>query len=613
MDSGQQDFSKVGITKTFVLPGLLVFLVPCISLVFFLYAQHRYDSDFRTSILEEVRADESLTPEDREATIAFYTANPISSLLADPAFAATVDGTIRFYYTTFRWAIILSAASIVSGIVVFALAGVCVWLSRGSQRALYGSLLVGGHLVRIYAALQTIIQGALLIALSFWVTALLFNVYILKLIVIAGLFAFAGVAAIIKAIFKRPDNNLVVEGKVLDQHAAPRLWLELKALCSRVDTAPPDHVIVGIDDNFFVTEVPVTVGGAKLRGRTLFASLALLKQLSGAEADGVLAHEMAHFSGNDTFYTRKVNPLLQRDGMYLQALHENPLTHPVFYFMACFRALFELSLGKRSRQREFRADQIAAQTTTSRDFAGALMRICAYSDYRRSIQDNLFQQERAMEAARICAQIEAGFHEYAVSFAVKADLAKLAMSHPFDTHPPLAQRLEALGLSLQSQEVQSIVARPGDGRWYRIIENAEQIEQEQWAEFEERFRSIHEQTLPYRFLPESDEEREIVERAFPPVVIEGKKGSLMMDCETIQYSPWPGSLSYSEITNCLLNDGGLTIHYEREGPQHVTIPMKKFGKRQDEAMQAITNYYGRYLAAKEYQQQKQSESQPQEE
>ncbi|MBX3414295.1 MAG: M48 family metalloprotease [Pirellulales bacterium] len=607
MSSAPPEFSSAGFVKTVVLPGLLVFPLPTVSLFFFLYAQRSFNADARKIILEQVRADETLSPAEREVTVAFYTLNPMSELLKSPDFADMVDGKTRFDYATFRWAIRLSLASIASGILVFALAGVCVWWSRRSQRAQYLSLLIGGQVVRIYAALQTIVQGALLVALSYWVTALLFNIYVPKLILIVALLALTGVGAILKAIFKRPDNRLAVEGLELDRQAAPRLWSELDALCAQVETAPPDHVIVGIDDNFFVTEAPVTVGERTLHGRTLFASLALLKQMSGAEADGVLAHEMAHFSGQDTVYTKKINPLLQRDALYLQALHENPLTWPVYYFMLCFRALFELTLGERSRLREFRADRIAAEATTPRDFARALVRISAYSDYRRNVQEELFKQERAMETANICGQIEAGFHQYAVSFAAKPDLETLATSHPFDSHPPMSQRLEALGVSLQSQEAQSLVANPGDGRWYRTIDRADEIERAQWDEYEERFRHIHEQSLPYRFLPETDEEREIVEQAFPPLVIEGKKGSLMLDCETIQYSPWPGSLAYSEITNCVLNDGALEIHYEREGKQHVTIPLKKFGKHQAEALQAISNYYGRYAAAKEYQQHKQDQ------
>src|SRR5262249_13420239 len=152
-------------------------------------------------------------------------------------------------------------------------------------------------------------------------------------------------------------------------------------------------------------------------GKTLFVSLPLLKQLQSAEADTILAHEMAHFSGNDTLYSKRISPLLLRYQAYLAALHEGAITRPVFHFMLCFRALFELSIRKLSREREFRADSIAAAITSPRDFVSALMRTVAYSKFRAAVENELFKQERAMETVDVSKRVELGFHEYAVAFA----------------------------------------------------------------------------------------------------------------------------------------------------------------------------------------------------
>jgi Zn-dependent protease with chaperone function len=428
-----------------------------------------------------------------------------------------------------------------------------------------------------------------------------------KLIFVVGALAVLGAAAVIRAIFKRPVTDHTLEGKVIGRDAAPRLWEELDAICTKVGTPLPDQVIVGIDDNFFVTEMPLKVDETTYRGRTLYVSLSMLKQLYGAEADAVLAHEMAHFSGNDTQYSKWITPLLVRYGTYLEALYQNPVARPVFYFMHCFRALFELSLREYSRQREFRADRIAAETTSPRDFAAALVRISAYSDYLGNIQQELFKHERALESANISGQMEQGFHAHAMAFAGRPDIGDSETAHPFDSHPPLARRLDAVGVPLGSHEVQALVATPGDGRWFDKIDDAAQIERQQWSQLETKFREFHEQTLAYRFLPETDEERAIVVKAFPEMTIEGKKGSLVFDCDTIRYTVWPGSLAYSEITNCTLNEGTLHIQYARDGKQKAKIPMKTFGNRQQEALEAINRYYGRYLSAVQYQKQKQQQ------
>ena len=79
---------------------------------------------------------------------------------------------MRLNFATFRWMIRLSVLSILASIAVFALAGLCVLLSLRSQRSQYLSLSIGWQVLRIYAALQTAVQGIMLVALSFWMTAL---------------------------------------------------------------------------------------------------------------------------------------------------------------------------------------------------------------------------------------------------------------------------------------------------------------------------------------------------------------------------------------------------------------------------------------------------------
>jgi hypothetical protein len=98
-------------------------------------------------------------------------------LIQDEEFASNLGETLRFDFATFRWMILLSAGSIVAGVFVFVLAGICVLLSMQSHRAQYLSLSIGWHVLRGFCALQVVIQGILLIALSYWVTALLFNAY----------------------------------------------------------------------------------------------------------------------------------------------------------------------------------------------------------------------------------------------------------------------------------------------------------------------------------------------------------------------------------------------------------------------------------------------------
>lgn len=130
-------------------------------------------------------------------------------------FAETFDWTVRLNYATFRWMIRLSILSILASMAVFALAGLCVLLSLRSQRSQYLSLSIGWQVLRIYAALQTAVQGILIVALSYWVTALWAHRYYPKLILVAGGLAVIGIIAVVAAIFKRTDVTRDVVGTLL--------------------------------------------------------------------------------------------------------------------------------------------------------------------------------------------------------------------------------------------------------------------------------------------------------------------------------------------------------------------------------------------------------------
>lgn len=596
MQEDRQDFSKVGFVRTFIVPALWMFLVPILGLLFFIHAQSTFDAQAQAGLLKQVASDPALTPEERAHSEEVIRSVPFSRMIRDPEFAAGVDSGLRFDYATFRWMIRIAALCIAGGIGVFLFVGLCVVLSLKSQKMQYFSLSAGWHVLRICSALQTIGQGALLVALSFWVTALWMDVYVLKLIAIVGFLAFCAVGLVVKAIFTRPKSDFVIEGQLVEKDKARELWDDLTSICNEVGTEPPDQVIAGIDDSFFVTEQPVTVGDTVYKGRTLFVSLSLLRQLDGSQADAVMAHEMAHFSGNDTTYSRKIAPLLTRYGNYLQALHEGGITIPIYHFMLCFRVLFELSLGKLSRERELRADSIAAEVTSPTDFSSALMKIVAFSKYRQSVEEELFQQEETSQISNITKKINDGFGEFAVSFGGNDDdIGSLQTSHPFDFHPPITERTAALGVDLTSLLTQDVLSADGDGTWFHNITDAETLERSQWEAYEERFRDFHEQALCYRYLPSNDRERQIVVKHFPVMEFEGKDGLLVIDFEKIDYPKWAEPLSWSEIESCELQDNKLNITTKKNGVQKIAI--NRFGKRQQELMAVFQNYYDRHLTA----------------
>jgi Zn-dependent protease with chaperone function len=546
-------------------------VIPVFAWWFFAHVRSDFDRKFQTSVERSIQEDVKMSQEEKSKLLEVFRKVPLSRMLAtgDEAVKSMVSADGQMYYTIFRWMIRISAICVLSGVLVFIVGGISVLLSLRSQLAQYYSLSAGWYLLRIFSTAQVLMQGCLTVFLSYWVTAYWFNFYSVKLVGAAAILALCACAAIIMAIFKKVNDDFEIEGCVVERTPDSPLWADLDRICKVVGTAPPDRIVAGIDNNFFVTEHPVKVDGKVYEGRTLFVSLSLLRVLQGSEADAVMAHEMAHFSGNDTLYSKKISPLLVRYGIYLEALHAG-LSRPVFYFMFCFRGLYQASLGKLSKEREFRADKIASEVTSPRDIARSLLKIAAYSEYRGKVERQLFEAEKVLESVNISRRVETGFGEFAHAFVKEGNLAELQTAHPFDSHPPTNERWAAVGVNLTPEEMPGILKEQSDSRWYRNFGNAEELEQKQWAAYEEKFRTVHERVLAYRYVPDTEDEKAVVLKFFPGVTFEGKKQeSLKLEHDKITFSGWEDPVLFSEIMTCTAGESAmghpqLRVDFERK-------------------------------------------------
>ncbi|HEV8543517.1 MAG TPA: M48 family metallopeptidase, partial [Verrucomicrobiae bacterium] len=408
--------SKVGFIKSYLLPVLVTFLIPGFGLWFFAHVEAYHDGQFRETLISQIKADKQLSEEQRQRALNFYEKVSVSRILASnkPEAKRVQAGfrSVETRYAIFRWMKRIAWVCLLSGAGAFVCVGIGVLFSFRSQNAQYWSLWLGWNVLRWFALIQVLGQGILVVALSFWVTAFWMEIYSVKLIGLAAILAVCAVVLLVAAIFRKLTAETSFNGRLLTREAAPALWQRVCQMAEKLGIAPPDNIFVGIDDNFFVTEQPVKVGEARYGGRTLFASISLLKALSRSEADAVLAHELAHFSGEDTVYSKRISPLLGKYLHYLEALYKGGLSRPVFHFMLFFWNLYQLSLNKLRRQREFRADRIGAELTSSRDMSQALVKITAYCRYRHQVQLNLFEKDECVEAMDVFQRIEKGFPSF---------------------------------------------------------------------------------------------------------------------------------------------------------------------------------------------------------
>jgi hypothetical protein len=111
MRDDQPGWSSLGFAKTVVLPAFLIFLIPAVSLCFFLHAERTFDAEARESVLKRIHGDTKLTPEKRAQAAAFFTAARFSDLMTNSQFAQRFDWSTRLNFPTFRWMIRLSILS----------------------------------------------------------------------------------------------------------------------------------------------------------------------------------------------------------------------------------------------------------------------------------------------------------------------------------------------------------------------------------------------------------------------------------------------------------------------------------------------------------------------
>ena len=596
--------------KQHVLPALFVFVVPVFSVWFFPYAERSTDKSTLESITKSIQRDFSIPAEEKEDEVRYIQARPPSKVLAssDPRLAKLQ----QFYkpvatdFATFRWMKRIAWACLAAIAVTFVIVGLSVAYSLRSHAAQYHALRVGWPVLQLSAATQVLGQAALLTALSYWVTALFMHMYSVKLVGIMGFLALAAVFGLWKAIFSRVDDRCEVTGEAVPEADAPRLWEHVRAMAGRAGTAPPDQIIVGIEPSFFVTEHPVTLGAQTLRGRTLFLSMPMLKVLSADEADAILGHELAHFSGEDTLWSRKVSPLLSKFALYIDKLSAGA-SAAVAQFMLVFWKLYGLSIRRLSRQREFRADQVGAELV-SRDAAKrALVKTTCYCEYRAGTEAEVLQARRLDPSLNLSGRLENGYPAFLTSFTQNDQAIHERVPHPFDSHPTLHNRLEQLGFDAQEALRDAAIQQPVADSWYGAIATAPELEGRLWTERQTQLQAIHDQDLAWRYLPEGEEETAHVRKHFPALTFTDKKGNVAsLDYDRLHLPDWEAPVLFKDVSKVEVTDTygrkDMVITHQPAGAakaQKAKSRPDKFKGEGGTLLDAFGRYYNRHKTAEE--------------
>lgn len=283
----------------------------------------------------------------------------------------------------------------------------------------------------------------------------------------AGLVA-AAVVMIVESRRVLKSTPLPVTAIELVPETAPALWNQVRSVASRLGTEAPDHLLVGLAPQFFVTESDLVLAGTSVNvaGKSLYLSALPMGWMTEQELDAVIGHELSHFQREDIAYSRRFAPVLANLTAALAAVDVEDDTRsdasgfagwfrfgrvPAYLALGMLLHLYLLSISRISREREFEADRAGAGVSAPEALVAAIYKaaICQslWSSHleklRHRIRDNAIVSNLAMEvrgAARASMLDEQ--HSLRWKHAVLAH----ACTHPYDRHPVDADRAVALGI-----------------------------------------------------------------------------------------------------------------------------------------------------------------------
>jgi Zn-dependent protease with chaperone function len=284
-----------------------------------------------------------------------------------------------------------------------------------------------------------------------------------KLLLIGGLIALLllwyGLKVVWDTIrFARRQQELdpiIIMGQSLAPERAPLLWDFVREVAQRGRAQLPDSVVVGLNEGFFVTEHPVVLANGQRvpEGRVLYLPLPYMAFMSREEVAAVIAHELGHFTGEDTSYGRRFTPIYRAlVGSIFAISNEHDedddgwrawVTAPATLYGKWFLQNFDEAVHHHSRVRELAADAFSARSVSADAAALALLRSAVLFEI---IDEALAHNHAAPPGQRegVLPMVRRLVAERGLSDPLEH--LDDSQPHPLDTHPPLKQRLDALGI-----------------------------------------------------------------------------------------------------------------------------------------------------------------------
>lgn len=331
-------------------------------------------------------------------------------------------------------------------------------------------------LILFYAAIPFVVIGLL------GVTALLLYLIFMmgripvKLVVIVVVVGLGMAWAVFKSLFSKPASGAFGVAKSAEE--LPRVHALVGEVAKRVDTEPVDEIYIAPGAAIGVHQEgrgPFGIFGVKRRVLTL--GLSTMHFLTLSELRSILAHEYAHFSHRDTFYSRFIYQVHLSIEQALQGMGAagGPLNYvnPFFWFLYLYYKCYTLLSAGFSRSREFLADRMASHLYGSDVFASALTKVSTDGTlFEMTMYDSIAQ---LLEKQQAFVNMYDAFREHAQGAGQQREelYQKLLTEKEslFATHPTFGERIDAVASLPFASQVDSTPAR-------ELFDNPQEIEKE---------------------------------------------------------------------------------------------------------------------------------------
>lgn len=255
-------------------------------------------------------------------------------------------------------------------------------------------------------------------------------------------FCVVGAGAILWSILPRFEK-FVEPGPRLEADDQPELFAVLRDVAAKTRQEMPAEVYLIPNVNAYVSyrSHRFGLGSRKIMG----LGLTLMESLSVPQFRAVVAHEFGHYANEDLKFggwIYRTREAIERTVRYLGE-HSEILHLP---FMAYGKFFIRIT-QEISRAQELAADRLAAAVTSAKDAASALVAVnragLAYQPY--------IETELAPVLVRgYRPPVAKGFTAFAAAVstsvdAAMADMVANAVADVDDSHPPLRERVDALG------------------------------------------------------------------------------------------------------------------------------------------------------------------------